>query len=84
VLVATGETLAELQARVLGPSGAAAPLFPALPGYVAIGLRGGVRLGAGHEVVFDFDNVGDRNYRGVSWGVDAPGRGLFVRYEARF
>jgi len=84
VLVATGETLAEVQARVLGPTGAAAPLFPALPGYVAFGLRGGVRLGTRHEVIFDFDNVGDRNYRGISWGLDAPGRGLFVRYEARF
>ena len=84
VLLPTGETLADVQARVLGPTGAAAPLFPELPGYVAFGLRGGVRLGAGHEVLFDFDNLGDRNYRGVSWGLDAPGRGLFVRYEARF
>jgi hemoglobin/transferrin/lactoferrin receptor protein len=84
VLEATGETLVEVQARVLGPTGAAAPLFPELPGYVAFGLRGGVRLGSQHEVIFDFDNAGDRNYRGVSWGIDAPGRGLFVRYEARF
>ena len=24
------------------------------------------------------------NYRGVDWGVDAPGRGVFVRYSTRF
>jgi outer membrane receptor protein involved in Fe transport len=83
-LAATGETLTEVQARVLGPSGTAAPLFAAVPGYAVFGLRGAVRLAARHEVLFELDNLGDRNYRGVSWGIDAPGRGLFLRYEARF
>jgi hemoglobin/transferrin/lactoferrin receptor protein len=83
VLVATGETLAEVQLRVLGASGAAAPLFPELPGYVVFGLRGGFHLGTRHDVVFDLDNVTDENYRGVSWGIDGPGRGLFVRYRLR-
>ena len=39
---------------------------------------------ARHEVLVDFENVGDRNYRGISWGLDAPGRGLFVRYRLEF
>ncbi len=84
LLLATGETLAEVQARVLGPSGAAAPLFTALPGYAVFGVRGAVRFGARHELLLDLENLGDRNYRGVSWGLDAPGRGLFARYELRF
>jgi outer membrane receptor protein involved in Fe transport len=84
LLLATGETLAEVQARVLGPSGAAAPLFSALPGYAVVGVRGALRFATRHEVLFDVENVGDVNYRGVSWGVDAPGRGLFLRYALRF
>jgi hemoglobin/transferrin/lactoferrin receptor protein len=84
LLLPTGETLAEVQARVLGPSGAAAPLFDALPGYVAFGVRGAVRLAARHEVLFDLENLGDESYRGVSWGMDAAGRGIYLRYALRF
>jgi outer membrane receptor protein involved in Fe transport len=84
VLLATGETLVEVQARVLGPSGAAAPLFLAQPGYVVVGVRGGLRLAAGHAILADAENLTDVSYRGVSWGLDAPGRGLYLRYEARF
>ena len=84
VLLATGETLAQVQLRVLGPSGAAGPLFPSQPGYVVFGVRGALRIAAGHEILFDAENLGDENYRGVSWGLDAPGRGIYLRYEARF
>jgi outer membrane receptor protein involved in Fe transport len=83
-LVPTGETLAEVQARVLGPSGAAQRLFPTLPGYFVFGVRGAVRLGERHEVLFDLENLGDESYRGVSWGMDGPGRGLYLRYSLRF
>jgi hemoglobin/transferrin/lactoferrin receptor protein len=83
VLVATGETLAEVQARVL-PTGEATPLFSALPGYVVFGIRGAVRLATRHEILFDLENLGDENYRGISWGLDAPGRGVYVRYALRF
>jgi outer membrane receptor protein involved in Fe transport len=84
VLLPTGETLAEVQARVLGPGGAPAPLFSALPGYVVFGVRGAIRLAVRHEVLFDFENLGDESYRGISWGMDAPGRGLYLRYVLRF
>jgi hemoglobin/transferrin/lactoferrin receptor protein len=82
-LIATGETLAQIQNRVLGPGVNSSSLFTAIPGYAVFGVRGGVRLGR-HELLIDFENLGDENYRGVSWGVDAPGRGLSVRYVARF
>ncbi len=84
VLLATGETLAQVQERVLGPGLAAAPLFPALPGYVVFGLRGALRVAGRHQLLFELENLGDRSYRGVSWGLDAPGRGVFLRYELRF
>jgi outer membrane receptor protein involved in Fe transport len=83
-LIATGETLQQVQDRVLGPGVNSSVLFDHLPGYAVFGLRGGVRLGERHELFADFENIGDRNYRGVSWGLDAPGRGLSVRYTFKF
>ncbi|HLA79703.1 MAG TPA: TonB-dependent receptor [Vicinamibacteria bacterium] len=82
VLLATGETLAQVQTRVLGDAGSA-PLYTEVEGYAVLGLRGSLRFGA-HEVFLDLQNLGDRNYRGVSWGVDAPGRGVYLSYRARF
>lgn len=81
VLKLTGETLAQIQDRVLGVGVEAAPLFRALPGYLTLNLRGGLKLAEQHEVIFEFENVGDRNYRGISWGIDAPGRGIYLRYK---
>jgi outer membrane receptor protein involved in Fe transport len=84
VLLATGETLAQVQDRVLGPGVSSAPLFSYIPGYVTFGVRGALRFAGRHEVLVDFENVGDRNYRGISWGMDAPGRNLFLRYRMTF
>jgi hemoglobin/transferrin/lactoferrin receptor protein len=83
-LIATGETLAQIQLRVLGPAGLPLPLYDAVPGYVTFNVRGGIRFGERHELLVDFENIADRNYRGISWGLDAPGRGLFLKYNARF
>jgi hemoglobin/transferrin/lactoferrin receptor protein len=83
-LIASGETLAQIQNRVLGAGINSAPLYTALAGYITFNIRGGFRIGDGHEVFVDFYNIGDRNYRGISWGVDAPGRGVFMKYIARF
>ena len=83
LLIATGETVAQIQDRVLGVGVASAPLFTEVEGFFTAGFRGGVRIGR-HELIVDFENVTDENYRGVSWGVDAPGRGVSLRYNARF
>ncbi len=83
-LVATGEMLAQVQDRVLGVGVDSAPLYTAVPGYVTFNVRGGFRFGERHEVLIDFENIGDRNYRGISSGLDAPGRGVLVRYNLRF
>jgi hypothetical protein len=37
-----------------------------------------------HELMIDAENLNDENYRGISWGIDAPGRGISVKYTARF
>jgi outer membrane receptor protein involved in Fe transport len=83
LLLVTGETVAQIQDRVLGPGVNSAPLFREVAGFVTVGFRGGARVGR-HELLVDAENVTDKNYRGISWGVDAPGRGLSARYVLRF
>jgi hemoglobin/transferrin/lactoferrin receptor protein len=83
VLLATGETLAQVQNRVLG-SANSAPLFTYLPGYGLFNLRGGFRFNEHNEVLWAFENIFDKGYRGPSWGVDGPGRGVTVHYQYRF
>jgi hemoglobin/transferrin/lactoferrin receptor protein len=82
-LLATGESLAEVQQRVLGPANSA-PLFSRIPGYAVVGLRGGWTLRARHQFLVDLSNLTDRNWRGIGWGVDAPGFGVSLRYRVFF
>lgn len=82
-LRATGETLAQVQTRVLGTADSA-PLFRAIPGYGLINLRGGFRFGERSTVGIDFENIADKNYRAPGWGVDGPGRSVTVRYNYKF
>jgi hemoglobin/transferrin/lactoferrin receptor protein len=94
ILIPTGETLTQVQDRLL-PLGATingvvvtptsnVPLFTAVPGYGLVGLRGAVSLGERSEVLFDFENIGDKQYRGISWGIDGAGRGVTLRYRYKF
>jgi hemoglobin/transferrin/lactoferrin receptor protein len=95
ILISTGETLAEVQNRVL-PIGAiingvlvrddqtAVPLFTAIPGYFLVSVRGGLRFTDSQEVSIDFENITDKNYRAPGWGIDGPGRSLTLRYQYRF
>ena len=83
LLTATGETIAQIQDRVLGVGVNSGVLFSAVPGYVTGGVRAGLKFGA-HQIIVDAENLNDENYRGISWGIDAPGRGVSVKYIARF
>lgn len=83
LLLATGETVVQIQDRVLGAGVASAPLLREVRSFVTVGFRGRLRAGR-HAPIVDAENVSDRNYRGVSWGVDAPGRGVSLRYVTRF
>ena len=94
-LIATGETLAQVQNRLL-PIGAvingvrvvdndtAVPLFVSIPGYVLFNLRGGYRFGDNQEVTVDFENIADKSHRAPGWGIDGPGRSVTLRYQYRF
>jgi hemoglobin/transferrin/lactoferrin receptor protein len=94
-LISTGETLLQVQNRLL-PIGSTingvtvvdnntnVPLFTAVPGYVLVGLRGAVRVSERSEFLWDFENIGDKQYRGISWGIDGGGRGLTLHYRYKF
>jgi len=95
IVIATGETLAQIQNRLL-PIGAvvngvrivnndtAVPLFNSIPGYLLFNLRGGYRFGENQELTVDFENLADKNYRAPGWGIDGPGRSVTLRYQYRF
>jgi outer membrane receptor protein involved in Fe transport len=83
VLVATGETLAQVQTRVLG-SATSAPLFTSQPGFAVVGLRGGARLTRSLELTLLLENLTDVNYRLYGSGLDAPGFNTQVRVRYRF
>lgn len=84
ILIPTGETLSQVQDRVLGPGVPSAPLFRAIPGYVIFNVRAGVRLSENQQIILEVENLTDRNYRGINWGLDAPGRSFFLRYQYSF
>jgi len=84
VLLATGETLAQVQNRVLGIGVNSSALFSGTAGFATLNLRGGYRVGERSELIWIFENVLDKNYRLHGSGVDTPGRGVQVSYVYRF
>jgi outer membrane receptor protein involved in Fe transport len=83
VLIATGETLGEVQNRVLGTA-ASAPLFDRHPGFAIVGVRGGWHLTPAVALTLVGDNLTDRNYRLYGSGVDAAGANVQLRLRYRF
>lgn len=95
ILIPTGETLAQVQNRLL-PIGATingvrvvnndtlVPTHPHLAGYGLVGVRGAWKFSETSEVFVDFENIFDKSYRGISWGIDGAGRGVTVRYRYSF
>jgi hemoglobin/transferrin/lactoferrin receptor protein len=82
-LLATDETLGQVQNRLLGAADSA-PLYPYLPGFLILSVRGGVRIGERCELILNLENINDKNYRSISWGMDAPGRSYGFRYNISF
>jgi hemoglobin/transferrin/lactoferrin receptor protein len=94
-LVATGETEADVQNRLLplgsvvngvlitGPQ-TPVPLFTAIPGYGLVSVRGGWRFNESQEITLDFENIADKSHRAPGWGIDGPGRSITARYQLRF
>ncbi len=95
ILIATGETLAQVQNRIL-PIGAlingvrvvnndtVVPLFTSLPSYAIFNLRGGYHIGENQQLFVAFENIFDNFYRNPSWGIDGAGRNFTVQYRYKF
>ena len=83
VLAATGETLAQVQSRVLGTA-ESAPLFTSTPGFLTLALRGGWRLGSDVTLTIVAENLTDHSYRWHGSGTDAPGVNAQVKLRYAF
>jgi len=75
----TGLSLADVLLRV--PAG---PLFPAVPGYGLLGIRGGYSFSDRVSVFADFSNLADKCHRGMTWGLDGAGRGVSLQLRWNF
>ncbi|MBI4852645.1 MAG: TonB-dependent receptor [Acidobacteria bacterium] len=84
ILLATGETLQQVQDRVLGVGITNAPLFTSTPGYATFNLRGGFQLSQRSNITIIMENILDKNYRQHGSGVDGAGVNLVVRYSWQF
>jgi hemoglobin/transferrin/lactoferrin receptor protein len=84
ILLATGETLAQVQLRVLGPTLQPNRLFTKNPGFSLFNLRGGFRMGEHSSVTVILENIFDKNYRTMGSGIDGPGTNAAVRYSFSF
>ena len=95
ILTATGETLAQVQDRLL-PLGAiingvrvvnndtSVPLFTRLPGYGLFNLRGGFNVSENSQFFVQVENIFDQFHRNPSWGIDGTGRSLMMQYRYKF
>ncbi len=84
ILLATGETLSQVQNRVLGVGVNSAPLFTYLPSYATVNLRGGIQIGEKSNIFLAFENIFDKQYRNPSWGIDGAGRSFRMAYRYKF
>jgi outer membrane receptor protein involved in Fe transport len=94
-LLATGETLQQVQNRLL-PLGATingvtvvdnstdVPLFLNTGGFASLNVRAGYKFAERHSLIFGVENILDKNYRINGSGIDSPGVNATVRYLFRF
>ena len=79
----TGETLAQVQTRVLGDA-ASAPLYRSAPSFAILSARMNLKLSSRVNLIAIGENLTERNYRLYGSGADAPGANLQVRLRASF
>lgn len=89
IFMPTGETLPQIQNRVLPRSAAPldttrVPLYTATPGFAVFHFRFGLRVRENGALTIDCRNLLDRNYRHHGSGIDGPGRSIFLAWEHRF
>jgi hypothetical protein len=72
------------KAKIRSNNGTLVPLYTAVAGYGLVGIRGVINFGDHSEVFVDFENIADKFYRGISWGIEGAGRGVTLRYHYKF
>lgn len=83
-LLATGETILQVQNRILGVGVDSAPLFTYLPSFALFNLRGGFKINEKSQINWSFENMFDQFNRKPSWGIDGAGRSFKVQYRYKF
>ncbi len=83
ILLATGETLDQVIARVL-PGGVGAPLFTSTAGWMTLGIRGNYSLADNQSLTFALNNFTDANYRLHGSGFDGRGINATLAYALDF
>ncbi|MBX9601496.1 MAG: TonB-dependent receptor [Bryobacteraceae bacterium] len=87
VFLPTGETLAQIQNRVLpgvSNAGLRVPLYFSTAGWASFDLRGGYRIGERITLTAALMNLLDRNYRVHGSGFDSAGINAFAAVRYRF
>ena len=84
ILLATGETLLQVQDRVLGVGVNSGQLFTYLPSYALLNVRGGFKIGERSDIFWSFENILDGYNRKPSWGIDGAGRNFKIQYRLKF
>ena len=83
-MLATGETILQVQNRILGVGVDSAPLFTYLPSFALFNLRGGFKINEKSQINWSFENMFDQFNRKPSWGIDGAGRSFKVQYRYKF
>jgi outer membrane receptor protein involved in Fe transport len=82
LLLATGENVNEVIARVIGPDASAVvPLYTYNPAFATLNLRAGWKLRGASSLTVILENLLDANYRVMGSGVDGPGLNVVVRFS---
>jgi len=84
ILLASGETLSQIQDRVLGRTGQNIPFYRSTPGYATFNIRGGFQINEKSNVTVILENILDKNYRQHGSGIDGAGLNLSIRYSWQF
>jgi hemoglobin/transferrin/lactoferrin receptor protein len=82
----TGETLAQIQNRVLPGlgDGVRVPLYGSTAGWAVLGVRMGQPVGERWQLMWAVENILDRNYRVHGSGMDAAGINAYLNLSYRF
>ena len=83
----TGETLAQIQARVLPgvtDDNVRIPLDASTASWASLSVRSGIPVGERWTVMAALENIADRNYRIHGSGTDTPGRSAYLSLRYQF